>query len=170
VKIPREILSRIRLVVFDIDGTLTDGTTTWLGPQIGWTQTYSTRDGEAILRAKLVGLAVVPLSRNKTQAARERMAGLDLPLDWLGVADKNAGFDEIERKYGLFASEVLFVGDGAEDAPILSRAGIGWAVRDAHPSAREAANYVSERRGGERVLEEVLDLLIASRAPSPVGP
>jgi 3-deoxy-D-manno-octulosonate 8-phosphate phosphatase (KDO 8-P phosphatase) len=163
VKIAREILSRIRLVVFDIDGTLTDGTTTWLGPDIGWTQTYSTRDGEAIARARHAGLAVVPLSRNKTRAARERMSHLELPLDWLGVADKNAGFDEIVRQHGVFASEVLFVGDGAEDAPILARAGIGWAVRDAHATARDAANYVSERRGGERALEEVLDLLIASR-------
>ncbi len=78
----------VEVVAFDIDGTLTDGTTTYLGPDHGWSQTYSTRDGEAILHMVATGLVVLPLSRNRTDTARARMEGLKLPLDFLGVDDK----------------------------------------------------------------------------------
>ena len=67
----------IRLIAFDIDGTLTDATTWWGGLERGWLQRYSVRDGEALLRLRAERY-VLPLSRNRTVSAAERMAGLGL--------------------------------------------------------------------------------------------
>ena len=78
------------LLSFDIDGTLTDATTWWAGPDSGWVQRYSVRDGEALLRIKQRRI-VVPLSRNRTKAALSRMEGLGLDMRWLGVQDKITG-------------------------------------------------------------------------------
>jgi 3-deoxy-D-manno-octulosonate 8-phosphate phosphatase (KDO 8-P phosphatase) len=152
----REVpFSSVEVVAFDIDGTLTDGTTTWLGQDTGWTQTYSTRDGEAILHLGRMGLTVVPLSRNRTRAARARMEGLGLRLDYLGVDVKTKAMVSLGKELGVPLERVLFVGDGREDAEVFALVGVACAVRDAHPAAIGAAHVVLESRGGDRVMEEI---------------
>ena len=147
--------ARVEIVAFDIDGTLTDATTSYLGPDHGWTQTYSTRDGEAIIHMIKSGLIVVPVSRNKTKSARARMEGLQLPLEFMGVDDKVKAIMNLSRKLERPLDAVLFVGDGREDADVFEEVGIGCAVRDAHPVALAAAHVVLESRGGDRVMEEI---------------
>jgi 3-deoxy-D-manno-octulosonate 8-phosphate phosphatase (KDO 8-P phosphatase) len=146
--------ARIRLIAFGIDGTLTDATTWWAGEGIGWVQRYSVRDDEALLRLKS-RMPVLPLSKNATTAARERMAGLGLDGRWLGVTDKPSSLRQICRQYLVDPAEVLFVGDGPDDAHVFLLVGIGCAVADAHPAALRTAHIVLERRGGDRVIEEV---------------
>lgn len=165
----REALSRIRVVAFDIDGTLTDATTSWLGPELGWTQTYSTRDGEAILELVRDGLVVLPLSRNRTTTARVRMESLKLRLDWLGTADKLASMRDLSVALDVPLEAVLFVGDGREDAAIFEIVGVGCAVRDAHPAARRSAAWRLERAGGDRVMEEIADALLDVRCATGRG-
>jgi 3-deoxy-D-manno-octulosonate 8-phosphate phosphatase (KDO 8-P phosphatase) len=153
----------IDVVAFDIDGTLTDARTTWLGPDVGYTQTYSTRDGEALLHLVRSGIAVLPLSRNLTESARARMKALALPLDFLGVSDKLAALPELARKAERPLARVLYVGDGREDAAVFREVGLGCAVRDAHPLAIAAAHVVLESRGGERAMEEISLRIDAAR-------
>lgn len=160
----REALAQIRVVAFDIDGTLTDATTSWLGPELGWTQTYSTRDGEAILELVGAGVVVVPISRNRTLTARARMEGLKLRLDWLGTPDKVASIAEASEALEVPLAQFLFVGDGREDAAIFECVGMGVAVRDAHPLAKARARWLLERAGGERVMEEIAEELLGARA------
>src|SRR4029450_11350975 len=116
--------SEIALVAVDIDGTLTGGTTWWGGDEVGWVQRYSVRDGEAILRLKH-RLHVVPVSRNQTPAAAERVARLGLDGRWLGIADKLESIRQVCREYKVDARRVLFVGDGLDDAPVFGLVGIG---------------------------------------------
>jgi 3-deoxy-D-manno-octulosonate 8-phosphate phosphatase (KDO 8-P phosphatase) len=144
----------IRLVAFDIDGTLTDATTWWGGAERGWLQRYSVRDGEALLRLR-AGRSVLPLSRNRTASAAERMAGLGLDARWLGVSDKLASLRQICGEYQVERAEICFVGDGPDDAAVFHEVGLGLAVADAHPTALAAAHVVLAARGGQRVMEEV---------------
>jgi 3-deoxy-D-manno-octulosonate 8-phosphate phosphatase (KDO 8-P phosphatase) len=157
----------VGLFAFDIDGTLTDGRTTWLGPEVGWTQTYSVRDGEAILRMKRMGLPVVPLSRNRTLCARTRMEALGLPLDWLGTADKVEAIHAICARFEVPLHRACFVGDGLEDAGVFALVGCACAVSDAHPGALAAAHYVTRARGGDRVVEELEARIAAARGGLP---
>lgn len=154
----------IRLLAFDIDGTLTDATTWWGGEQRGWLQRYSVRDGEALLRLRAAGLHVLPLSRNRTASAAERMAGLGLDARWLGVRDKEGSLRQIQGEYQVDSAAIAFVGDGPDDAAVLAKVGLGFAVADAHPEAKAAAHVVLHARGGERVIEEV-ELRLAERWP-----
>jgi 3-deoxy-D-manno-octulosonate 8-phosphate phosphatase (KDO 8-P phosphatase) len=150
----------IALLVIDIDGTLTDAKLIWAGPELGWTQVYSVRDGESIRRLCKRGIPVVPLSRNATLCARTRMEGLGLPLDWLGVSDKVAAFDEVQKRYGVVPERIAYVGDGREDVPVFKLVGFPIAVANAHKSAIEAARHVTKARGGEHAMEEVIDLIL----------
>lgn len=151
----------IRLLAFDIDGTLTDATTWWGGPSQGWLQRYSVRDGEALLRLQ-ADRHVLPLSRNKTASAAERMSGLGLDGRWLGVSDKIGSIRQICREYQVDPAAIAFVGDGPDDAAVFPVVGLGYAVADAHPEALDAAHVVLERDGGQRVIEEI-ELRLAGR-------
>ncbi|HTJ82703.1 MAG TPA: HAD hydrolase family protein [Polyangiaceae bacterium] len=159
----KEHFAKVELFAFDIDGTLTDGTTTWLGDDVGWVQTYSVRDGEALLRIQARGIPVMPLSRNKTRCARVRMERLALPTDWLGISDKIGALDDLAKRNDVPYDRILYVGDGLEDAPVLRAVGCGCAVADAHPRTREAAHFVATSRGGGRVIEEIADILFAAK-------
>ena len=152
-------LRAIQVLSLDIDGTLTDGKLYWAGDDFGWTQRYAVRDGEALLRLGRRGVQVVPISRNKTRCARARMQGLKLPLDWVGVDDKQLALDQLLQRYQVPASAVAYVGDGPEDAPVFARVGLGLAVQDAHPLARAQAHHLLQAVGGEAAVEEVVDLL-----------
>lgn len=146
--------SAIKLFAFDIDGTLTDATTWWGGEEEGWLQRYSVRDGEALLRLKQ-HMHVVPLSRNKTRSARERMARLGLDGRWVGVSDKLAALQQICGEHVVRPEQVCFVGDGPDDAEVFGAVKVGCAVADAHYLALEAADLILEGVGGQRVIEEL---------------
>lgn len=160
----------IRLFAFDIDGTLTDGTTWFAGEELGWVQRYSVRDGEAILRLRRRGVVVVPLSCNKTRAAAQRMVLLGCETRWVGISDKRAALEEMVGHFAIEPEAICYVGDGADDAELFDRVGIGCAVRDAHPRALELAHYVTRARGGERVIEELELLLEREGRIPPLAP
>ena len=158
-----------KLLLLDIDGTLTDATTDWAGPELGWIQRYSVRDGEALLRLRAGGLAIAALSRNRTRCAKERVDALGIDSRWLGVRDKDAGLTEAMAAYAVDAVGIAYVGDGLEDADIFARVGLGIAVHDAHPIARQAAHHVLARRGGDRAIEELESYLSEIGWLSPVA-
>jgi len=142
------------LFAFDIDGTLTDATTWWGGPDLGWLQRYSVRDGEALLRIR-ARIPVVPLSRNKSRSAAERMQGLKFDTRWLGTSDKVASLREICSEFSVTPERICFVGDGPDDAEVFEQIALGVAVADAHPQALAAAAVVLDAPGGARVVEEI---------------
>jgi 3-deoxy-D-manno-octulosonate 8-phosphate phosphatase (KDO 8-P phosphatase) len=152
--------SEIALLLIDVDGTLTDAKTAWAGPATGFTQVFSVRDGESIKRLCQRGIPVVPLSRNGTLSTRTRMEGLGLPCDWLGVADKAIAFQELRRRYSIPPERIAYVADGREDVPIMQAIGFPIAVADAHKSLLAVAKYVTAAKGGDHVLEEVIDLIL----------
>jgi 3-deoxy-D-manno-octulosonate 8-phosphate phosphatase (KDO 8-P phosphatase) len=152
--------SQIALLLIDVDGTLTDAKTAWAGPATGFTQVFSVRDGESIKRLCQRGIPVVPLSRNATLSTRTRMEGLGVPCDWLGVADKAIAFQELRRRYGIPTEHIAYVADGREDVPIMQAIGFPIAVADAHKSLLAVAKYVTQAKGGDHALEEVIDLIL----------
>lgn len=149
----------IKLLALDVDGTLTDARTWWQGPEIGWIQRYSVRDGEAILRMKARGLPIVPLSANQTLSARERMELLGLSTRWMGVKDKVSALDEIAKTFQVPFDAMCYVGDGLGDGAVFQRVGLSCAVNDAHPEARRLASYVMQSKGGHHVMEELEQLI-----------
>lgn len=153
----------IELLALDIDGTLTDGFLYWGGPEIGWTQRFLVRDGEAIVHLCKQGMPVVPISRNKTLCAKTRMQGLKLVVDWVGVEDKLAALNQVCQRYGVQAEKVCYLGDGREDAAVLAKVGVGCCVADGHPQTQKAARYVTQTPGGRGAAEEVIERILGAR-------
>lgn len=156
-------LREIALFICDIDGTLTDGTTTWLGSEHGWAQTYRHRDGDAIRELLAAGVGFVPLSRNGSACAYARMSALGLDTRWLGVDDKLPALQQILAEFGVAPRNVLIMGDGTHDAALMPLVGVGVAVADAHPKALLAARLITKAAGGQGAVEELIGELLATR-------
>ncbi|QQR89926.1 MAG: HAD hydrolase family protein [Myxococcales bacterium] len=156
--------SRIRLIAFDIDGVLTTSQTFWLGEELGWSQFYSVRDGEAFLRLRAGGYILVPISANKTLSAKKRMEQFAFDCTWLGVSDKLTAINEATAKYQVSFEETCYVADGLGDVEALKQVGLGIAPCDAHPVCKTAAKHVLKAKGGSYVIEELELYLINKHA------
>jgi 3-deoxy-D-manno-octulosonate 8-phosphate phosphatase (KDO 8-P phosphatase) len=150
---------RIRAVVLDVDGVLTDGRV-GLGAGQDETKFFDVRDGHAIKLLRRAGLRVGMLS-GRTSPANRRCAE-ELGLDFLfqGEKDKLAAFERLCVEQGLDAAECLYIGDDLVDLPVLRRAGIGVAVADAAEEVRERVEWVTAARGGRGAVREVAVALL----------
>ena len=79
------------------------------------------------------------------------------------MGDKLLAFRELVARYEVDPARIAYVGDGREDVPVFEAVGLPIAVADAHKSARQAAEFVTEARGGDHALEEVIDLIFEAR-------
>ncbi|HEX7085554.1 MAG TPA: HAD hydrolase family protein [Vicinamibacterales bacterium] len=154
-----ERVRRIRLVLLDVDGVLTDGKIL-LHPDGGESKTFDIRDGTGIVLAAKAGLRVGLLSARYSAATTERAAQLRIPIVRQGAADKLAAYEEILASEGLKDDEVAYMGDDLLDLPVLARVGLPAAPADAVPEARAAAAWVSAARGGDGAVREFTELLL----------
>ena len=158
------ILLRLRFVLFDVDGVLTDGRLFYIGDEVA--VAFDTRDGLAVRRAREAGLGVGLLSARKESAAVVRRAA-DLGFDevLLGCRDKAAAFADLLERRGLDASEVAYVGDDLVDLPVLRRAGLSVAPADAAPEVRASVDLVLDARGGRGAARELVERIIEALGP-----
>lgn len=156
------VLRDVRLLVLDVDGVLTDGRL-WFGPRGELLKVFDVRDGHGIRRVLDAGIAVAIISGRNAPATRVRARELGIRHVHQGVRDKLARFEQLRHELGLEAAQCACVGDDEPDVPILAAAGVGFAVADAHESARRAAGYVTRAGGGRGAVREVCDLILAAR-------
>jgi 3-deoxy-D-manno-octulosonate 8-phosphate phosphatase (KDO 8-P phosphatase) len=152
----------IRAIIFDVDGVLTDGRVGY-GPDGIRIKFFDVRDGAAIGVALAAGLRVGFLSGRSDPATLERAKELALSFVYTDNRDKAAAFRRLLEDQSLEAAQCLYVGDDLLDVPVIRSAGIGIAVLDAAPEAREAADLVLERRGGDGAARAVIELLLRAQ-------
>src|SRR5580765_2975305 len=133
---------RVRLLLFDVDGVLTDGTVV-IGPSGQETKTFSIRDGAALVWAQQAGLAVGLLSGRPSDATRIRAAELGIELVVQGATSKRDEFTKILAARKITAEQVSYMGDDIIDLPVISRVGLGAAPSDAVPEVLARAHWVS---------------------------
>jgi len=180
---------RIKLVLFDVDGVLTDGTILLLpapsgarqatrsarkkkadGPGFGIVSRdvieakgFHAHDGTAISLARLGGLktGVITKRISETVALRAR----DLKLDHVrqGIQDKFTVFQEILAAEHLSAEQVAYVGDDIIDLPVMRRCGLAIAVANARPEVKRDAHFVTERRGGEGAARDAIEFILKAQ-------
>jgi 3-deoxy-D-manno-octulosonate 8-phosphate phosphatase (KDO 8-P phosphatase) len=153
---------RIKLILTDVDGTLTDGTLAVLpdGEEI---KTYHVRDGLGVLLAQLVGLRTGIISGKTSRALTVRAGRLKIDELHQGVLNKKPVFEEILRRNGLRPEEVAYIGDDLGDLEIMKRAGLAAAVADAHPAVRGEAHYVCRQAGGRGAFREFVEFIIGAQ-------
>ena len=148
-------IERITTLIFDIDGTLTDGRIGWAGNG-DTVKFFHMRDIHWLKLALRAGLRVGVLS-GRADAANRRLRG-EVPFSFVaeGVKDKVAGFEDLLRTYGLTAAECLYAGDDVVDIPVLRRAGIGVAVADAAAEVAAEADWRTRAAGGRGAAAEIV--------------
>ncbi|HJL14947.1 MAG TPA: HAD hydrolase family protein [Sandaracinaceae bacterium LLY-WYZ-13_1] len=158
----RETAASIELLVLDVDGVLTDGTL-WYGAEGEVLKAFHVRDGLGIKLARQQGVEVAVISGKTGAPLKRRLDVLGVERAHLGCEDKGAALDALLADVGCDAARAAHVGDDLIDLPVFERVGLPIAVADAHPLAREAARWVTERAGGRGAVREVTDALVEAR-------
>jgi 3-deoxy-D-manno-octulosonate 8-phosphate phosphatase (KDO 8-P phosphatase) len=152
----------VRLLLFDVDGVLTDGTVD-VGPSRQETKAFSIRDGAALVWAREAGLEVGLLSGRPSDATTARAAELGIALVVQGGATKREEFAKIIAARAITAEQVGYMGDDIVDLPVLSRVGFGAAPSDAAPEVLALAHWVSSHAGGRGAAREFIELILKAQ-------
>jgi 3-deoxy-D-manno-octulosonate 8-phosphate phosphatase (KDO 8-P phosphatase) len=153
---------RIRLLVLDVDGVLTDGRL-YFGPSGESLKVFHVRDGYGIRAVQKAGVTVAVISGRKSRAVANRCRELGIDHVEQGIEHKLVAFERLLGRLRVPAAASACIGDDAPDVPVLEAAGLAVAVADAHPAARRAAHLVTRTPGGLGAVREVCDLLLAAR-------
>src|SRR5262249_6730812 len=152
----------IRLLLFDVDGVLTDGTVLIHGDGTESKQ-FSIRDGAGIVWAKRAGLSIGILSARSADATAIRAAQLGIEIVVQGSADKLAGYERILKDAALADHQVGYMGDDLQDLPVLRRAGFSAAPADAAPEVRAFVHWVSASGGGRGAVRECIEHVLRAQ-------
>ena len=159
-------VARLSVMIFDIDGTLTDGRIFWV-PNSGWTQMYSVRDGMGIKRLQEAGLEVAAISGGDSLSAQMRMQSLGIKHVHFGSQDKVVHFEKLLTLLGVTADRCGYMGDEVVDLPLLKAVGFSAAPPEAPDEVRAQVHYVAQRAAGFGAAREVCEFILRHRPAAP---
>lgn len=152
-------LTRIKALVFDVDGVLSSETIT-LHTDGQPMRTVNIKDGYAVQLAVKMGLHIAIITGGNSESVRMRYEGLGVTDIYMRAAIKTNEFSHFMEKYGLKSEEVLYMGDDIPDYEVMCRCGLPCCPADAAPEIKSISVYVSHRNGGcgcgRDVIEQVL--------------
>lgn len=158
----RQKAARVRLVVFDVDGVLTDGRLI-LGDDGSEYKAFHVHDGLGLNLLREAGIQVAVISARSSKVTAERMAALGIEYVYQGSENKAATFAELIGRVGVTPQEVAYIGDDLLDLPVLRRAGFAATVADAHPLVREHVDFITTAPGGGGAAREICDLILGAQ-------
>jgi len=153
---------RVRLMLFDVDGVLTDGSL-WYGPSGEALKAFCALDGHGLKALMQSGVAVALLSSRTSAAVAQRASELEIPHVLQGADDKLAAFQSLCLRLGVVPEEAGFMGDDLVDLPVLRRCGFACAPSGAHELVRKHVHYVARTPAGAGAVREVCDLVMHSQ-------
>lgn len=149
--------SKIRLIVLDVDGTLTDGGI-YITEKGDAFKKYNSKDGMAIKRLNRRGMPVAFISAShSTHTVEHRAQMLGVEYCYVGDDPKTQILEGWMETLGIQYSEILFMGDDINDQEVMQKAGIAACPSDASPAIKEIADIILERRGGDACFRELVD-------------
>lgn len=154
--------ARVRLLVFDVDGVLTNGSL-YLGDDGREYKAFHSRDGHGMKMLMDSGVQIAIITGRESEVVRCRMADLGVRHVLQGRTDKAAAFQRLLDELHVDAEDTAYVGDDVVDLPAMRRAGLAIAVRDAHPLVVRNAHWVSAVKGGRGAAREVCELIMDAR-------
>jgi 3-deoxy-D-manno-octulosonate 8-phosphate phosphatase (KDO 8-P phosphatase) len=170
---------KIKLILFDVDGVLTDGKI-WIFPAPGASQPgsaasasqsaslieakgFHAHDGTAIMLARMAGIktGIITKRNSETVALRAR----DLKIDHVhqGIQDKASVFAQILQKDGITAAEAAFVGDDVIDLPAMRQCGLAIAVKNARPEVKAEAHWTTAHAGGDGAARDAVEYILKAQ-------
>ena len=157
-----ERASRVRLIVFDVDGVLTDGGL-WYGPDGEVMKRFDVKDGHAMVLARLTGLPVALLTARTSKIVETRAHELKLARVFQGRREKGPAMLELCAELNVPPAEAAYMGDDVNDLPLIAKVGLSACPADAMPEVREAVHFVASAPGGRGAVRELCDLIRRAR-------
>ena len=180
---------KIKLILFDVDGVMTDGTIFLFPAPAGAPQTlkdhkeemagkggyaiqsqtvieakgFNAHDGAGISLAKLGGLKLGIITKRISETVALRARDLKLDIVHQGIADKGKCFTEIIEKEDLKADQVAYVGDDIIDLPIMRRCGLAIAVRNAREEVKDESHFVTDHDGGHGACRDAIEYILRAQ-------
>lgn len=179
---------KIKLILFDVDGVLTDGKI-WIFPspldsksvlqhsaqQVGHGSTsyqalslieakgFHAHDGTAISLARLAGIKTGIITKRISETVALRAGDLKIDHVHQGIQDKAAVFRQILEKDGISAAEAAFVGDDVIDLPVMRKCGLAIAVKNARPEVKAEAHWVTPHAGGDGAARDAVEYILKAQ-------
>src|SRR5690242_12617074 len=184
-----ERAGKIKLLLFDVDGVLTDGTI-WLFPAPAGVQLstqqparehgadggfgfvsqsmveakgFHAHDGTSISLARLAGIRTGLITKRISETVALRARDLKLEFVRQGIQDKRTAFEEIVKEAGLKLDEAAFVGDDVIDLPAMRAGGLSIAVKNARAEVKKEAHYITPHAGGEGALRDAVEFILKAQ-------
>ncbi len=155
----QERLKKIKMLLLDVDGILTDGRITY-GSDGTETKSFDVKDGHGLKLIQRAGIEVGIITGRQSTIVEHRADELGIRILYQGVKDKSVPFLEILEKYNLDEEEIAYVGDDVVDLPILLKVGFAATVADAMLDVRKNVHYVATLPGGRAAVREICDLIL----------
>ena len=152
-------LKKIKVVLFDVDGILTDGRLYWAGETVGWSRFFHASDGYGMKLLQRLGFKVGIITGGNSDSVFRRFRD-NLNLDYVFTGDENKmkAWQEICNK-GFSEEEIFFMGDEFFDLPLLKRAGFSATASHASIEIKEAVDYIANRPAGDACARELMDII-----------
>ncbi|MGB5218797.1 MAG: 3-deoxy-manno-octulosonate-8-phosphatase KdsC [Smithella sp.] len=157
-----EKLKKIKLLIMDVDGVMTDGRIIMddAGHEL---KNFNVRDGHGIKLLQRYGIRVAILTGRQSKVVAHRARDLEIKDVYQKVFNKKEVFEKILKKYKLSPDEAAFIGDDIVDIPVLKRVGFSVAVADADDMVKKSVHYVAKNRGGHGAVREVCEMILQAQ-------
>ena len=154
--------SRLKLMAFDVDGVLTDGTL-YFADDGSEMKAFNTQDGAGLNLLQRAGIQVAILTGRKALCVEKRMQNLKIDLLFQGVTNKLETMQGLLAQQGLNAEEAGFMGDDLIDLAVMAECGLAIAPANAQPLVRERAHAVTSASGGHGAVREAAEFILAAQ-------
>ena len=152
----------IRLMGFDVDGVLTDGTL-WFNSQGDEMKGFNTLDGHGLKMLAEAGITLAIITGRRSRAVELRAANLGIKLLLQGVEDKRGAMRTLLEQQGLSFAEAGYMGDDVVDLPVLRACGFSASVPNGHALVHQHVDYVAQAAAGRGAVREVCELILAAQ-------
>ncbi len=162
----KEKLRKIKLLILDVDGVMTDGRIIMdnKGREM---KNFDVRDGHGIKILQRYGIKIAILTGRQSKVVEHRARDLEIDDVYQGAFNKKEIFEKILKKKSLSAFATAYVGDDIVDIPVLKRVGFSAAVADALDVVKKSVDYVTKNRGGHGAVREICELILQAQGKWP---
>ncbi|MDH7504321.1 MAG: HAD hydrolase family protein [Verrucomicrobiota bacterium] len=157
---------KIRIVLMDVDGVLTDGkifVCAEQGGKVADIKLFHAHDGVGLKLAKQMGLFTGVISGRHSPATAKRAIELGIDFVFQGQESKLLAYQQVLKQTGATDEEVCYIGDDLPDLPLLRRVGLAVSVPNAAVEAKKNAHYITDRPGGDGAVREVIELIFKAK-------
>lgn len=162
----RKRAAKIKVLLMDVDGTMTNGAVTLLSQPDGSAleiKTFDAHDGQGLTLAHTAGVRTGCITGRESVALLRRADEMKMEFVYMKQPTKIPAYEEILRKAGVTDTEVAYVGDDLPDLPVMQRVGLAIAVGDAVPEVRNAAHFTTKSAAGRGAIRDAVELILKSK-------